>query len=225
MNSKLVSLVALLLAVMAVLWILSVPVQAQQLKAQQLKAAATSAPDPSVALTCTAPTTGVKPDSYNFYRSTVSGGPYTKLGSSATCAYTDTTAAYSTTYYFVATSVNTTTCPAGQTCESTFSNQATAVVGANPIPNPPSALTVGTITLSKVSLSWKEDGPYFAFRVYRKPVTRSWWSTVATGVKTPYWTNTNVPSGTWNYEVRAVNHANNVVYLSNPSNVVTAQVQ
>jgi fibronectin type 3 domain-containing protein len=45
---------------------------------------------------------------YNIYRSTVSGGSYTKLNSALNTAtsYVDKTVAAGTTYYYVATAVN-----------------------------------------------------------------------------------------------------------------------
>lgn len=61
---------------------------------------------------------------YNVYRSTSSGGPYTKLNSSliSVTAYTDQTVQSGTTYYYVATAVNS----GGR--ESIHSNQAVAVI-------------------------------------------------------------------------------------------------
>jgi len=60
----------------------------------------------SVTLTWTASTSTVS--GYNVYRSTVSGGPYTKVNSSliAATTYTDTTVQASTTYFYVVTSVD-----------------------------------------------------------------------------------------------------------------------
>ena len=61
---------------------------------------------------------------YNVYRSTTSGGPYTKLNSSllSTTAYTDINIDAGDTYYYIATAVN------SSNQESAYSNQATAVV-------------------------------------------------------------------------------------------------
>ena len=64
---------------------------------------------------------------YNIYRGTVSGGPYTMINSSldSTTSYSDSTVVSGTTYYYVATAVNT------ESQESAYSNQVTAI-----IPNP-----------------------------------------------------------------------------------------
>jgi fibronectin type 3 domain-containing protein len=61
---------------------------------------------------------------YNVYRSSVSGGPYTKLNATPVTAltYTDSTVSAGATYYYVVTDV------ASDGTESVFSNQATAVV-------------------------------------------------------------------------------------------------
>ncbi len=61
---------------------------------------------------------------YNAYRSTISGGPYTKLNSSliSSTSYTDRAVQSGTTYYYVTTAVN------SQGLESVYSNQAVATV-------------------------------------------------------------------------------------------------
>jgi fibronectin type 3 domain-containing protein len=60
----------------------------------------------SVTLSWTASTSAVS--GYNVYRSSVSGGPYTKLNSSlvTTTSYTDATVQAGQTYYYVVTSVD-----------------------------------------------------------------------------------------------------------------------
>jgi hypothetical protein len=61
---------------------------------------------------------------YNVYRSTVSGGPYTMINASldSTTAYTDNTVVSGQTYYYVTTAVN------GESQQSGYSNQTTAVI-------------------------------------------------------------------------------------------------
>ena len=63
--------------------------------------------------------------SYNVYRSTTNGSGYAVIGSvtAPTVAYTDSTVANGTTYYYVTTAVDSST-----GLESSFSNQATAVI-------------------------------------------------------------------------------------------------
>jgi len=60
---------------------------------------------------------------YNVYRGTVSGGPYSKISSSSTTGSTDSTVTNGTTYYYVVTAVNS----AG---ESGNSNQVKAIPSA-----------------------------------------------------------------------------------------------
>jgi hypothetical protein len=76
----------------------------------------------SVAITWTASTSAVT--GYNVYRSTVSGGPYSKLNSSpvAGTSYTDTTVQASQTYFYVVTSVD------SNNVESAFSTEVSASV-------------------------------------------------------------------------------------------------
>ena len=115
---------------------------------------------PSVTLSCTPPVVGPIPTGYNFYRGTVKGGPYAVVGpNQSTCAFTDTTVQFGTTYYYVATSLNIVGCPQGQACESCYSNEAQAVIPQNPVPNPPTNLTVGTIQAGKVPLQWNAPVP------------------------------------------------------------------
>jgi hypothetical protein len=114
---------------------------------------ATGVTSPSVALSCTPATTGGTATSFNFYRfqSTTATCPaspaYTKIGTGPTCAYTDSTVVDGTTYCYVATGLN-------ASGESGNSNQVTATVPVA-APNPPTGLTVGTITAKNVPLKWQ----------------------------------------------------------------------
>lgn len=79
----------------------------------------------SVTLTWTAPGSGPTPDSYNVYRSAVSGGPYTKIATGVTATtYTDYAVNPQQVWYYVTTSV------AGG-LESGYSNETTATVPGN----------------------------------------------------------------------------------------------
>jgi len=60
--------------------------------------------------------------SYNVYRSTVSGGPYTKVGSATGSIFTDSTAQSGKTYFYVVTAVD------GTGIESVVSGEVTAVI-------------------------------------------------------------------------------------------------
>ena len=73
--------------------------------------------------------------SYNVYRSTSTGGPYTKLGSTAAnvVTYADTTGAAGTKYFYVVTTVD------SNGFESMNSGEASATAIGNP--NPPSGVT------------------------------------------------------------------------------------
>jgi opacity protein-like surface antigen len=77
----------------------------------------------SAALSWTASTTGGVAG-YNVYRSTVSGGPYTRINTTlqALTNYDDLTVQAGQTYYYVVTAVN------GSGVESVDSNQVTATI-------------------------------------------------------------------------------------------------
>jgi|SRR5271166_6631444 len=87
-----------------------------------IELAVTPPPGPLVALSWTASIGQVV--GYNAYRSTISGGPYTKLNSSliSTTSSNDPTVQSGHTYYYVTTAVN------SQGLESSYSNQAVAIV-------------------------------------------------------------------------------------------------
>jgi|GEM_PF-534812 len=104
---------------------------------------------------------------YNIYRSTVSGGPYTKQNGTllSSSAYTDNNVTNGTTYYYVVTAVDT------STNESGYSGQ----VPATPVDLPPAAPTglsavAGDAT---VSLNWNDngEGDLAGYNIYRSTVS------------------------------------------------------
>ena len=79
-----------------------------------------------ITLTWVAP--AVAPASYNVYRATVSGGPYTKIINCPTVSINDTTGVAGTKYFYVVRSVD----ASGN--ESANSNEASATAIGNPSP-------------------------------------------------------------------------------------------
>jgi hypothetical protein len=195
----------------------------------------TAVTPPSVTLSCTEAVGGGTVTSNNFYRGTVSGGPYALVGSAATCAFNDTTPLFNTTYYYTATAVNgSTTCPTGQTCESPYSNQVTAVVGASPIPGAPTGLTVGTIIATNVPLDWiaPVDGltpaSYGVYRCSKSTCPAP--PKIATVNSTAFTDTGCVPTNrvgirTCYYEVRANDLIAGKLVTSGPSKIVEAIVR
>lgn len=98
-----------------------------------LTASAFAATSHTVALTCQESTTSVT--GFNFYRSTTSGGPYSLVGNSPTCSFTDNSSVLvdNSNWFYVATALNV-------TAESVNSNEAKAVIPIT-IPPAPTGLT------------------------------------------------------------------------------------
>ncbi|HXJ56559.1 MAG TPA: fibronectin type III domain-containing protein, partial [Verrucomicrobiae bacterium] len=140
--------------------------------------------------------------SYNVKRSTVSGGPYTTIASGVTTtAYTDTTAANGTTYYYVVTAVN----AAG---EGPDSNQAVATPQPGTAPNPPSALVARASGKKKINLTWAQSNSpnVTQNKIYRATVNGGPYSLIVTITATTSFNNTGLTSGTaYYYVVTAVN--------------------
>lgn len=174
---------------------------------------------PSVTLSCTEPV-GSTVSSNSFYRSTTSGSGYALIGSNSACSFTDTTVAYSTIYYYVATAVNSS--GAGPQ-----SNQATAVVGAAPVvvtPNTPTALTVSSISGRDVTLVWTAPVPQAGVTVSSYNVYSCRNSTcsnpreVSSGVTGT--TATERCDHTCYYEVQANDIVSGTSEVTGPSNIV-----
>jgi hypothetical protein len=99
------------------------PALVQQIVNAALGEGCAAAVSHSVSLTWTA-STSANIAGYNVYRSTTSGGPYTQLNASllTTTSYTDNSVTAGQTYYYVATSVDT------SNDQSAYSNQAQTTV-------------------------------------------------------------------------------------------------
>ncbi len=157
-----------------------------------------------VALTWQAPSSdgGGAITNYNVYRGTdgVNFTPLITLGN--VLAYTDSTAANNTTYYYQVTAVN-----AGG--ESPASNQVSALPMPPPVPSAPQNLAA-TAGNAQVPLTWQAPASnggtaITSYRVYRGTTSNSLTLLATLGVVLSY-TDTSVTNGiTYYYQVTAIN--------------------
>jgi cellulose 1,4-beta-cellobiosidase len=134
--------------------------------------------------------------SYNVKRSTVTGGPYTTVGSTGGTTFTNTGLTNGTTYFYVVTAQN-------ASGESGSSSEVNATPQA-PVPQPPTGVTA-TPGNAQVSLGWTASSGATSYNVKRSTVTGGPYTTVGTTGGTSF-TNTGLTNGTtYFYVVTAVN--------------------
>ena len=134
--------------------------------------------------------------SYNVKRSTVSGGPYTTVGSTGATSFTNTGLTNGTTYFYVVTAVN-------ASGESGNSTQASAMP-QGVVPAPPTGVSA-TPGNAQVSLSWTASSGATSYNVKRSTVSGGPYTTVGSTGATSF-TNTGLANGTtYFYVVTAVN--------------------
>jgi hypothetical protein len=155
---------------------------------------------------------------YNVKRSTTNGGPYTTIATGVTSPieYCDTTVTNGTTYYYVVSGVNS----LGEGSNSPqMTVTPTAYAALAPALQPPTWLT------SQVTLTWsplRQDG--VAYNVKRSTATGGPYTTVASNVVTPTYTDTAVANGTtYYYVVSSLNAAGTESPNSNEVNVAPQQ--
>jgi len=136
--------------------------------------------------------------SYNVKRATVSGGPHAIIATGVpTPSHTDTTVTNGTTYYYVVSAVN----PSGESPDST---QTSATPGCPVLPAPTGlAATPGN---AQVALSWSALSGASSYNVKRATVSSGPYTTIASGVAAPSYSDTTVANGsTYYYVVSAAN--------------------
>jgi fibronectin type 3 domain-containing protein len=134
--------------------------------------------------------------SYNVKRGTVSGGPYTVVGTPSTPSFTDTGVSNGTTYFYVVSAVN-------ANGESANSGEVTATPHGSP-PATPTGLSAAAGN-AQVSLSWSASTGATSYNVKRSTVTGGPYTVVGTPTS-PSFTDTSVSNGTtYFYVVSAVN--------------------
>ena len=134
--------------------------------------------------------------SYNVYRSTTSGGPYTQIATGVTTtSYTDTSVVNGTMYYYVVTAVN-------ANGESGDSNQASATPTCS-LAAVPTGLTA-TPGNNQVALSWNASSGATSYNVKRATVSGGPYTTIASPTTISYTDTTAVNGTTYYYVVSAV---------------------
>jgi fibronectin type 3 domain-containing protein len=139
--------------------------------------------------------------SYNVYRSTSAAAQGSKVGSSATTAYNDATAANGTTYYYVVTASN----AVGEGPASAPSSGATPAVPVN-APTAPTAVNV-VAGNALVTVSWAASPTATSYKIYRSTSQGSQGSLLGSSSTTSYSDTAVVNGTTYYYVVTAANSA------------------
>ena len=138
--------------------------------------------------------------SYNIKRSTVSGGPYTSVGTSSGASFTDMNATNGTPYYYVVTAVN-------SVGESAPSAEVSVTPEAMAAATPLNLTTVASN--DNVLLNWSLSNYATTYSIERGTTSGGPYMTIASGLTGGTYTDTNVPASpagiTYYYVVTAVN--------------------
>jgi fibronectin type 3 domain-containing protein len=134
-------------------------------------------------------------NSYNIYRATSKSGTYSKIASTTSTSYKNTSLTTGKTYYYKVKAV----CVAGST--TTYSSYS-AYKYAKPIPSTPST-TVKSNSYTSIKVSWGKIDGASGYKVYRATSKTGTYSLIKTTTSTSY-TNSSLKTGkTYYYKVRA----------------------
>lgn len=146
-------------------------------------------------------TAAARATSYNVYRSTTPGSQGTKIGSSATVSFTDTTVANGTTYYYTVTGVD----AAG---EGPASVQSAAATPAAPVVIPAAPTGVAAVRdMSQVSVSWSAVAGASSYYVYRSTTQGTQGARIGASATLGFADSATVNGTRYFYSVTAVNAA------------------
>ena len=137
--------------------------------------------------------------SYNIYRSTTAGEQGSRVGTSSTTSYVDTTAVNGTTYLYLVTAVN-----AGG--ESSPSSQSAGVTPTAPVtlPAAPSGVTA-TRNAEQVTVTWTAVTGATSYNVYRSTTQGAQGTLIGSSATASFVDTTVVDGASYYYQVTAVN--------------------
>ncbi|HUN94357.1 MAG TPA: hypothetical protein VMU33_20060 [Burkholderiaceae bacterium] len=136
---------------------------------------------------------------YDIYRSTRAGQPGSKVGTSSTTSFVDTSVVNGTTYYYTVMATD----AAGEGPVSTQSSGSTPFVPSS-APAAPSGLSASAAA-GQVSLAWTAAAGATSYDVYRSTSPGSLGARIGSSATTTYVDTTAVNGTTYYYEVAAVN--------------------
>jgi autotransporter-associated beta strand protein len=180
-------------------------------------AIATTAPSPPASLTATPGNTQVQltwpsvtgATSYAVLRGTVTGGPYTQIGTPTGPSYTDSGLTNGTPYYYVVASTD----AAGTGADST---QATATPSAS-LCLAPTSLTA-TATNGEINLAWNASTGATGYQALRATTTGGPYTALNISTANTFFDDTTVLSGlTYYYVVAAIDGAGTGAYSNQAS--------
>lgn len=131
--------------------------------------------------------------SYNVKRGTIFGGPYIVIGNVVGTNYTDAAVANGTDYYYVVSALN----AAGE-----GTNSVQASVSAQIFT--PSGLSATPISSNQVSLTWNTFTDATSYNIKSSPTSGGPYTTIASGVSTPNYTDNVAVGMKYYYVVSAV---------------------
>jgi len=139
--------------------------------------------------------------SYSIYRSTSPGSLGSKIASSSSVTFTDSSAINGTTYYYVVTAVN----AAGESPASTQSAAATPAVPVT-LPAAPTGVNA-TAGNAQVSVTWTAAARATSYNVYRSTSPGVQGAKIGTGTTASYTDSTAANGTSYYYQITAVNAA------------------
>ena len=111
-------------------------------------------------------------ETYNVKRATTDGGPFAKIASATSSAYTDSSVTNGTTYYYVVSALN-------ESGESGNSAQVTVTPAIPVAPAAPTGLTA-TVNDAQVNLAWVASAGAVSYRVKRSTTNGGPYTQIAT---------------------------------------------